>query len=121
MSAEENKALVRRWIEEGWSDGNVTTLVELSAPDIIWHHRNGEIVRGIDDFQKVATAVISNNPRSQHRIEDMIATGEMVMTRFRIDNWKDGTLLALGLQRLANGKIVESWWHGDEAESEVQK
>jgi hypothetical protein len=26
MSAEENKALVRRWMEEGWNQGNVAII-----------------------------------------------------------------------------------------------
>ena len=35
MSAEQNKALVRKFFEEVWSKGNVAVVDELLAPDFV--------------------------------------------------------------------------------------
>ena len=37
MSAEDNKALARRYWDEGWSTGNVAIVDELFAPDNSFH------------------------------------------------------------------------------------
>jgi len=37
MSTEDNKANVRRWIEEGWNQGNVAAFDELAASNWINH------------------------------------------------------------------------------------
>ena len=37
MSTEENKATVRRAIEEGWNQGHVAVFDELNAPNFIYH------------------------------------------------------------------------------------
>jgi len=36
MSIEENKATVRRVIEEGWNQGNIAVLDELCAPNWVF-------------------------------------------------------------------------------------
>ena len=42
MSAEENKALVRRFVEGFWNEGNTSTADELMAPDAEIHMPTGE-------------------------------------------------------------------------------
>ena len=37
MSAEENKAIVRRYLEESWNQRNLAVIDELIAPDLIQH------------------------------------------------------------------------------------
>ena len=44
MSAEENKALVRRFVEEFWNEGNTATADELMALDAEIHMPTGEVV-----------------------------------------------------------------------------
>ena len=44
MSAEENKALVRRFVEEFWNEGNMSAADELMAPDAQIHLPTGEVV-----------------------------------------------------------------------------
>ncbi len=45
MSTEENKATVRRAIEEGWNQGNVAVFDELNAPNFIYHDPGAPDVR----------------------------------------------------------------------------
>ena len=44
MSAEENRALVERFVEEFWNEGNLSTADELMAPDVEIHMPTGEVV-----------------------------------------------------------------------------
>ncbi len=37
MSVEQNKEMFRRWIEEGWNQGNLAVVDELFAPDYVSH------------------------------------------------------------------------------------
>ena len=44
MPAEENKALVRRGIEEGWTRGNLDLFDEIAAGDVMHHPAAGPTV-----------------------------------------------------------------------------
>ena len=44
MSAEENKALVRRFVEEFWNEGKLSAADELMAEDAEIHMPTGEIL-----------------------------------------------------------------------------
>jgi hypothetical protein len=37
MSTEQNKALIRRFYEEGWNEGNVDVVEEMFAPTYVLH------------------------------------------------------------------------------------
>ncbi len=53
MSAEENKALVRRFVEEFWNEGNTGAADELMAPDAAIHMPTGEMV-DLDGLKRFA-------------------------------------------------------------------
>ena len=51
MSTEDNKALIRRLIEEVWNQGNLAVFDELYAPDFIFHDPGLPQVRTREDSQ----------------------------------------------------------------------
>jgi hypothetical protein len=53
MSAEENKVLVRRFVEEFWNKGILSTADELMAADAEIHMPTGEIL-GLDELKSFA-------------------------------------------------------------------
>jgi predicted SnoaL-like aldol condensation-catalyzing enzyme len=53
MSAEENKAIVRRLIEEAWNQGNLDVLDEIVATDYIRHDPLNPGVRGKEAFKQL--------------------------------------------------------------------
>ena len=53
MSAEENKAVVRRLIEEVYNRGNLDVVDQLVAPDVFDHGAVPEHQHGIDGFKHV--------------------------------------------------------------------
>src|SRR5574337_1176994 len=110
MSTEQNKAVVRRFIEGGLNDMNAALVDELFAPDYVNHMMPG----GREGFKQFLPMLRSAYPdlKMEFNIERMMAEGDYVMLRatMRITNaGKEATGSGLGEYRLANGKIVEDW------------
>ena len=110
MSTEQNKAVVRRFIEEVLNNQNAALVDELFAPDYVNHMMPG----GREGFKQFFPMLRSAYPdlKMEINIERMMAEGDYVMLRatMRITNaGKEATGSGLGEYRLANGKIVEDW------------
>jgi predicted ester cyclase len=80
MSAEENKALVRRFVEEFWNEGNTTAADELMAIDAVIHMPTGEVVDldGLKSFVGTFRETFSDWHSS---VEELIAEGDKVAER----------------------------------------
>ena len=76
MSTEDNKAIVRRFIEEGWNQGNVALFDELTAPNWTYHDPSFPNVRSLEDYKRWTTETRSAFPDMYSTIEDMIAEGD---------------------------------------------
>ena len=110
MSTEQNKAVVRRFIEEILTNQNAALVDELFAPDYVNHLVPG----GREGFKQFFSMIRSTYPdlKMDYKIERLMAEGDYVMMRasMRISNdGKEATGSGLGEYRLANGKIVEDW------------
>ena len=82
MAAEDNKAVVRRVIEEMFNQGNLDTADELIAPDYVNHDpAMPEEVRGPEGFKEFAAAYRAAFPDLHMEIEAQIAEGDLVATR----------------------------------------
>ncbi len=124
MSPDENKAIVRRLLEEVWKEGNLAAADDLVAADYI-HHRFGLIAAGrapgIEGLkQRIATARAAF-PDLHLTVDDVIGEGDKVAVRYtqggthRADfrgvsaTGKQVTFTGINVYRLARGKIVEEW------------
>jgi predicted SnoaL-like aldol condensation-catalyzing enzyme len=110
MSTEQNKAVVRRFIEEVLTKQNAAVVDELFAPDYVNHMMPG----GREGFKQFFPMLRSAFPdlKMESNIERLMAEGDYVMVRvtMRITNaGKEAAGSGLGEYRLANGKIVEDW------------
>ncbi len=126
MSTEENKALVRRFIEVA-NRGNVTeistTLDELFVPDFVRHDPAGGF-RSREDYKQFLFSLLAALP-GQFTIEDLIAEGEKVVLRYTFrgthrGQWrgvpptgKPVTFTGIFIYRILDGKIVEGWENAD--------
>ena len=125
MSAEANKALVRRFYEE-IDKGNLDILDELVAPDYLDH--NPPPSPGLDaglDGLKQAFRIFREATPGHHQIEDQIAEGDKVVTRLTSYGKHEGDLpgaprtgndlkmTSITIHRIANGKLVEKWAEKD--------
>ena len=110
MSTEQNKAVVRRFIEEVLNKQNAALVDELFAPDYVNHMMPG----GRKGFKQFLPMLRSAYPdlKMEFNIERLMAEGDYVMMRAsqRLSyKGKEATGSGLGEYRLVNGKIVEDW------------
>ena len=81
MSAEENKALVRRFVEEFWNEGKTTAADELMAPDAEIHMPTGETLNH-DELKGFAVTFRESLPDWHSTFEELIAEGDRVAERW---------------------------------------
>jgi steroid delta-isomerase-like uncharacterized protein len=121
--SEENKALVRRYFEEIWDKGNLDLIEELFTTDFVRHGptaTEGE-VRGQEGFESLVTMYRSALPDLRVSIEDLMAEGDRVVTRWTARGTHQGELMgnaATGnpasvrgilVDRISGSKIEEEW------------
>ena len=77
MSIEENKAIVRRWSEELWSQGKLDVADEIVAPDYVRHDPGDPFpARGPEDVKRLVSMLRGMLPDLTITIEDMIGEGD---------------------------------------------
>ncbi len=125
MSAEENMALARRFIEAGIK-GNLDEIDEMLAPDFVSHNK---LLPGQEPGRegvKRATAQLSATVSNASVLfEDQVAAGDKVVTRFIVRGTHDrGELMGVAptgremtnvgmvIHRIVGGKIAEEWSQG---------
>src|SRR5215216_2069446 len=118
MSAEENKALVRRFVEEFWNEGNTTAADELMAVDAAIHLPTGEVVNP-DELKSFVGTWRGSFPDWHSTFEELIAEGDRVAERWTGRGTHLGELQGIPptgkrveapgsvFYRIVDGKIVE--------------
>jgi steroid delta-isomerase-like uncharacterized protein len=124
MSAEENKAIARREMEELFNHtGNLDVADEIYAPDFVGHEpTQPEDLHGVEAARQFAATMRSAFPDLTCTIEDQVAEGDKVVTRWRGRGTHQGETEELGppsgnrleitgisIERFSEGKIAESW------------
>jgi steroid delta-isomerase-like uncharacterized protein len=120
---EKNKQLVRRYWEE-FGEGISARLDEFFGEDYIDHQPDREL-HGRDELKAFVTAILAAFPDSRVKLEDIIAEGDKVVTRWAMKGTHNGEFMGIAatgkpvkiagltISRIANGKIVEEWEMGD--------
>lgn len=122
--SEHNKALMRRGIEEVWSQGNFDMVEDLVASDFVGHQPPIEN-HGPEGVKRYFGELRSAFPDIRFTIEDQIAEGDRVVTRWTArathqgayqgvpPTGKAGIVTGITISRFADGKIVEGWTNLD--------
>jgi len=109
MSLEKNKAIVRK-VVEAVNKRDLAVLDELMAPDYV-DHTNQE--QGRENVKQFYTMAFKDFPDFHRTIEDIIAEGDKVWTRFKTTGTattgKKMELTSINILRIVNGKVVEGW------------
>ncbi len=125
MSTEENKALVRRFVDEVQSGGNIDAIDELCSPEFVNHSAPPGVPSNTEGVKQVTAMFRLAFPDSYFTVEDMVAEGDKVATRKTFRGTHQGTFagipptgqqVSIGLidiVRVADGKVVEHWSMGD--------
>ncbi|HET9979361.1 MAG TPA: ester cyclase, partial [Ktedonobacterales bacterium] len=118
--AEANKRIVRRYYDEVLGQRNFAALDELFAPDFVGHSASyGDFT--LADMRAGIAREHQDMPSDETIIEDQVAEGDRVVTRWRY-RWRHDTPLfgerptgerlemhGAQIDRLANGRIAERW------------
>ncbi len=122
MQAEENKAVIRRFLEEVFKGGNLDLADELFAPDYVLHDPAvPEEVRGPEGIKQYVSMYRSAYPDTRFTVEDSIAEGDRVAYRWTFRGTHRGelmgipptdeqvTITGITIDRISGGKIEEEW------------
>lgn len=116
MSAAENKALVRRFVDEFWNGGNLLAADEMMAADAVVHE---PVIGTPADLKTLVGDFRTAFPDWHSTVEEMIVEGDRVAERWTGRGTHRGEfqgILPTGKQvavpgvvfyRIADGKIVE--------------
>jgi steroid delta-isomerase-like uncharacterized protein len=124
MGTHENKATVRSFIEEAFNKGNLAAVDELIADDYVGHAAGTE-VRGREGMKGLVATYRAAFPDYRCTIEDQIAEADKVVTRWTARGTQQGELMGISptgkrvslpgvaVDRLADGRLVETWLEAD--------
>ena len=125
MSAEQNKTLVRRFVDEVQSRGNIDAIDELCAPEFVNHSAPPGVPSNCEGVKQVTATFRRAFPDSYFTIEDMIAEGDKVATRKTFHGTHRGEFMSIpptgqrvsigliDIVRIVDGRVVEHWSMGD--------
>jgi steroid delta-isomerase-like uncharacterized protein len=120
-----NKAAARA-VFEVWSTGELDRLDALVAPDVVHHDPydpNGD--QGLEGMKRTIELNRTAFPDMRLVVEDQVAEGDKVVTRWRGEmthrgdlggtapTGKHATISGITIDRFENGKIVEAWRNMD--------
>ncbi len=119
-TAEENKGLVRRYIEEVWNQHNLDAIDDLVSPEYLNHAAStAEYQRG--GARHAVEWLLSVFPDHRFEVEDAVADGETVAVRGTCSGTHEGELMGIeptGKRfaaqqshwfRVVDGKLAEHW------------
>ena len=123
MSTEENKAVVRRELEELYNEGgNLDAAEEIYAPDFVGHEPAVGDIRGVQGAKQFAATMRLAFLDLSCTVEDQVAEGGKVVTRWSARGTHQGETEDLGpstgirmeitgvsIECFSGGKVAESW------------
>jgi len=120
--SEENKALLRRWMEE-ISKGSLALFDELYADCVYYAPATGELKR--EALKQFVASLLAAFPDGRWTVEDQVAEGDKVVTYWKFTGTHQGELMGMAptgkrvttsgmvIDRIVEGKIVEEWEEWD--------
>ena len=82
MSAEQNKSIVRRWVEEGWNKQNAALIDQLFTENFYQHEAGPETVTNRAALKQFVAGFLAAFPDLHFTIDDLLAEGDKVTWRF---------------------------------------
>src|SRR5947209_16741868 len=121
MSTEGNKTLMHRFLEEVFNKKNLSALDEFIAPNQVDHTLPAFLPTTPEGTKRAIGMYLKAFPDLHVTLEDMIAEGDKVVTRFTSrgtqkrafagmpPTGKQVMVSSIVIARITDGKIVEQW------------
>lgn len=128
MYLENNKTTCRRFIQQIFNEGDLSSFRDFVSTDSLHHELDDMSVpagRSSEWYADMIHLYRLAFPDLRIEVQDQIAENDQVVTSLRIQGTQKGPLLGIGVSgktvdvtgirvdRLAEGKITESWFHWD--------
>ena len=122
--SEQNKAAVRRIVEDCWNKKNPALISELFASNCLLHTPDGEL-RGVEGAQQLLSAYGTGFPDFHITIDDTVAEGDKVALRYGFGGTHKGQLgpvpasgkrvatSGITIFRFAGGKVADARFEWD--------
>ena len=124
MSTEDNKTLVRRFYEDVFNQRNLALVDELCSTTHVFHNPPTTL-HGREEFKQLLSVYLTAFPDARFTVEDEIAEGEKVTSRYTFRGTHQGELMGIPptgkqvtvtgiiINRIAGGQSVEGWLNFD--------
>ena len=125
--SEQNKIIVRRAIEEVYNEGKLDVVDELVSGDFVAHVSSSpEDIHGPTGMKQFVASLREGFPDLHITIEDQIAEGDKVVTRWTVRGThtgpfqgipatgKQATMSGIEIDRVVDGKAIECWTSADD-------
>ena len=114
MSAEENKAVARRWNEEIINGRKLEAFDQVLHPDYVNHSGSDSswatTSQGLEQAKRRFGEVFQRALGWQVVIEELIGEGDRVVARGTFTNEGNPTANFISVYRFSDGKIVDDWY-----------
>ena len=124
MSAEENMALARRFLEAR-GKGDLDAIEQMMTPDFVDHTLAPSQEPDREGYKRQVAEYAAAFSNLTYTIEDQVAGADKVVTRFTVSGThdrrelmgvaptgKEATNMAIAIHRIVGGKIAEEWGVG---------
>ena len=117
-AVEQNMAMIRAYVD-AMNRGDASYLDEYFAPTYIYHGPGGDL--DLEAFKEFHGRVLSAFPAATMSIEDIVAAGDKVVTRWKLHGVQNGEFLGIAptgrevtisgiiISRFERGSVVEEW------------
>jgi predicted ester cyclase len=127
MSTEEQKAKVRRAVDEAFNKGNLNAMDEIVTEGVILHRPPQPDIKGLEAYKQMIAGMRKAYPDLKFTIDELIMEGNTSALRWSFRGTHMGqspslpipptgkkvTLTGLIMIRTVNGKAVEEWEYLD--------
>ena len=122
---ENNKALVRRFFEEVWKEGNLAAVDEILAPDFVDRSLLPGQEPSREGYKRSIIAFRAAFSFADLTIEAQIAEGDMVVTKFSMrcihrgeflgvpPSGEEATYASIRIHRIVGGQVTDEWSEGN--------
>jgi steroid delta-isomerase-like uncharacterized protein len=126
MSVAENRALLKRFYDEGWNANDISVYDELVTEDFIDHQAVPGMGAGREGFKQLNVIFRTAFPDVQVHYDGVIAEGDMVSCRWTSTGTHQGNLFGIPptgrsvkvtatvVYRVEGGRLAEGWINRDD-------
>jgi steroid delta-isomerase-like uncharacterized protein len=127
MSIAQNKAIMQRYFNEAWNQGNLSVLDEIVSADYLNHNPFVPgLPAGPEGLKPILAGFRAAFPDLHFTIDGQIAEEDKVVTRWTMRGTHQGEFMGIPatgkqvtaggvqIERVAGGQIVEHWRQSDD-------